>query len=159
MLEIVILRIRVLVTYIGLFVFKWLSVLEFFCGVGSSRFEIKFSVPYVMKHKNLLSFKRFEYQEHLNEMYKSDVLILIKMFACIIISPTKLVCVNSLSVIVRIRFKDMLLVAYLSICLRSLNILKLVDRRLVSQKNFRAAGVFRIFSTWCSARINYLPFI
>ena len=41
-----------------------------------------------MKHKNLLYFKFFEYQEHLNEMYKSEVLKLIKMFACIIISPT-----------------------------------------------------------------------
>jgi hypothetical protein len=115
----------------------------FFVG-GSSRFEIKFSVPCVMKHKNLLSFKCFEHQEHLNEIYKSEVLKLIKTFACIIISPTKTVCVKSLSVIFRIRFRDMLLVAYLSICLRSLNVLKLVERRLVSQENFRAVGGFKL---------------
>lgn len=111
-------------------------------------------------------------------------MILIKTFACILISPTDLVCVNSLSVIVRIRFRDMLLVAYLSIYLRSLNVLTLVDRQFVSQENFRAFGdlnyykdrcrrhhkipnkkfniytaQYRIFSTWCRARINYLPFI
>ena len=59
-------------------------------GRGFITIYFKFSVPYAIKHKNVLSFKCFEYQEHLNEIYKPGILIVIKTFDCIIISPQTL---------------------------------------------------------------------